>query len=264
MSTAMPDSDIPALELRDIQLKFDGHEILKDIDLTVEDGEFLGIIGPNGGGKTTLLKVILGLTRPDSGSVRIYGLPPDRAHHLVGYVPQYSNFDPKFPIGVWDVVLMGRLAGMGRRMFFSREDKRIAMEALKRVKMEDYRHRQISQLSGGQQQRVLIARALAMKPRIILLDEPTASIDRKMEESIYELLNELNETVTIILVTHDVGILSAYVKKVGCLNKYFIYHDDRELTPEMLEAAYECPVDVIAHGVPHRVFSHEMPEGGDE
>ncbi len=247
-----------ALELENIRVRYGRHDVLKDVNLEVEKGEFLGIIGPNGGGKTTLLKAILGIIKPTSGSIRIFGHSPSQAHHLIGYVPQYSSFDECFPISVWDVVLMGRLGKLGRKPFFSREDRKIAMDALRKVGMEDFGKRQITRLSGGQQQRVLIARALAMEPRILLLDEPTASVDKRMENSIYELLKELNETTTMILVTHDIGVLSAHVKKIGCLNKYFIYHGTKELTGEMLEAAYQCPVDLIAHGIPHRVFQHGM------
>ncbi|MEF8836174.1 MAG: ATP-binding cassette domain-containing protein, partial [Candidatus Thermoplasmatota archaeon] len=136
---------------------------------------------------------------------------------------------------------------------------------LKMVDMQEYKDRQISELSGGQQQRVLIARALATEPKILLLDEPTASIDEKIQTSIYELLRNLNEkkNMTIILVSHDIGVISSYVNKVACLNKYLIYHDSDELTSEMIEASYECPVDLVAHGHPHRVFENKMPSEED-
>jgi len=252
----------PALDVRDVSVAYGNNYVLKDVSLSVDEGEFLGIIGPNGGGKTTLLKVILGIQKPTSGTVRIFGLPPSGAYNLIGYVPQHNIFDGRFPISVWDVVLMGRLGKLGYKPFFTKKDKAIALEALAQVEMEDFRDRQISHLSGGQQQRVFIARALAMRPRLILLDEPTASVDKKMETGIYDLLKELNNEATIVLVTHDVGVLSTYVRKIGCLNKFFIYHDNKELTGEMLEAAYECPVELIAHGIPHRVFPNDMPEEG--
>ncbi len=250
-----------ALDLDHVWAGYDHNNVLKDVSLKVEENEFLGIIGPNGGGKSTLLKVILGILKPSSGTVRVLGLPPSRAGRHIGYVPQYIHYDRQFPIRVRDVVLMGRLSKMGRKPFYSKEDKEHAMDALNLVQMEEFRDRQLSQLSGGQQQRVLIARALCTEPKLILLDEPTASIDQKMQKGIYELLMELNETATIILVTHDIGVLSSYVKKIGCINKYFIYHGTKELTRDMLEAAYECPVDLIAHGVPHRVLDHRDSEG---
>ena len=260
----MPQEEALALELKKVRAGYGNQNILKDISLSLEEREFLGIIGPNGGGKTTLFRVILGILKPRSGSVRVFGLPPSRGRQLVGYVPQHLQYDRQFPIRVWDVVLMGRLGKLGLRPFYSTEDKKAAQEALQQVKMEEFRERQFSELSGGQQQRVLIARALCTRPKLLLLDEPTASVDTKMQTSIYELLQELNQDMAIMLVTHDIGVLSTYVKKIGCLNRYLIYHDDRQLTQEMLEAAYECPVDLIAHGVPHRVFSHGMPEGGEE
>ena len=250
-----------AIKLDNVSVSFDGTQVLKDVSVTLDQGEFLGIIGPNGGGKTTLLKVLLGLLPPDKGEVSIFGKNPSKAGHYLGYVPQYSNFDVQFPINVWDVVLMGRVGELGWKPFFSKKDKKIANKALKMVEMEDYKERQISKLSGGQQQRVLIARALTTQPKILLLDEPTASVDEKVRSGIYELLKRLNENknMTIILVTHDIGVISSYVKKVACLNKYFIYHGSDELTQEMIEASYECPVDLIAHGHPHRVFEHKMP-----
>jgi len=249
-----------ALELDRVCAGYDQHDILKDVSLVAEENEFLGIIGPNGGGKTTLLKVILGLLKPRSGTVRVLGLPPVQARKFIGYVPQYIHYDKQFPIKVWDVVLMGRLGKLGMKPFFSQKDHDSALQALRQVQMEEYQDHQLSHLSGGQQQRVLIARALCTEPKLILLDEPTASIDKKMQTSIYELLLELNEKATIILVTHDIGVLSSYVKKIGCINKHFIFHDSKELTKDMLKAAYECPVDLIAYGVPHRVFSHRIGE----
>ncbi|MFP4143060.1 MAG: metal ABC transporter ATP-binding protein [Thermoplasmata archaeon] len=254
-----------AIEIEDASVKLGDRTVLKDVNVSLEEGTFLGIIGPNGGGKTTLLKVLLGLITPEEGKVRIYGKPPSKTSDEVGYVPQYSNFDVQFPISVWDVVLMGRVGELGWKPFYSDEDKKIAERWLKKVDMFDYKDRQIAELSGGQQQRVLIARALATEPDILLLDEPTASVDEKIQTSIYELLKELNEdrNMTIILVSHDIGVISSYIDEVACLNKYFIYHGSDELTSEMVEATYECPVDLIAHGHPHRVFEHKMPSEED-
>lgn len=253
-------TQLPAVSFEHVWAGYGKHDILKDVSFSIQEGEFLGIIGPNGGGKTTLLKVILGIIKPYKGKVRIFGLAPNKARHLVGYVPQHIHFDRQFPVSVWDVVLMGRLGKLGTKPFYTKKDKASALKALKEVEMEDFRDRQFSQLSGGQQQRVLIARALTTEPKLILLDEPTASVDKKMESNIYQLLRDLNKEMTIILVTHDIGVLSSYVKKVGCLNRYFIYHQTKEITQEMLEATYQCPVDLIAHGIPHRVFPHKMPE----
>ncbi len=252
-----------ALELKAVNAGYDGHDVIKNVSFDIDAGEFLGIIGPNGGGKTTLLKIILGLLKPRNGEVRIFGERPSRAHHLTGYVPQHSIFDREFPISVHQVVLMGRLGQRRFQPFYSTDDRALTREALEQVDMWEYRKAHIARLSGGQQQRVFIARALVKRPSLLLLDEPTASIDPKFQNGIYELLKELNQEMTIVLVTHDIGILASYVKKVACINRHFIYHGSHELTHEMLEAAYECPVDLIthAHGLPHRILEHRMPEG---
>jgi len=238
-----------ALDIEDISLTIGETEVLKDVDLRLSKGDFLGIVGPNGGGKTTLLKIILGLLEPDRGEVKVFGKKPEKARDRVSYVPQYTDFDSQFPINVWNVVLMGRVGKLGLRPFFSDEDKKIAQKALEKVEMEDYKQRQISELSGGEQQRVLLARALATRPDILLLDEPTASVDERIKNSIYELLKDMNEEddTTIVLVSHDVGILSSYVEKIGCLNSELIYHGDSELTHEMIEESYGCEMDIISH-----------------
>jgi zinc transport system ATP-binding protein len=252
-----------AVEVRDVSLAFNEVPVLEEISLTLEQGDFLGIIGPNGGGKTTLLRVILGLVKPDRGDVRVFGKPPSRAHGEVGYVPQYARFDASFPIDVLEVVLMGRLS---RGALFSRvtaEDREAAQEALVRVQMADLASRQIGELSGGQLQRVLVARALAVEPRILLLDEPTASIDTPIGRSVYELLEDLAREKTVVLVSHDIGVISRYVKTVACLNRHLHYHHSKELTSEMVEAAYGCPVELLGHGHPHRVLEEHPPTDGE-
>ncbi len=238
-----------ALRIEGVHLTKGENDILRDINLELDRGDFLGIIGPNGGGKTTLLKIILGLLEPDKGKVRVFGKRPSSFRGKVSYVPQHTDFDAEFPINVWNVVLMGRIGRLGLKPFYSREDKRKAKKALKKVEMHRFKDRQFSSLSGGEQQRVLMARALVSEPEILLLDEPTASVDEKIKTSIYELLKELNEkqNKTIILISHDVGFLSSYVEKVACLNQNLIYHGSGELTHEMIEESYGCEVDVIAH-----------------
>jgi len=238
-----------ALDIEDLSLTLGENEVLKGIDLRLSKGEFLGIVGPNGGGKTTLLKVILGLLEPAGGEIRVFGREPKKSRDRVSYVPQHTDFDSKFPINVWNVVLMGRVGKLGLRPFFSDEDKDIAQKALEKVEMEDYKERQISELSGGEQQRVLLARALTTQPDMLLLDEPTASVDEKIKTSIYEILKKMNEKedTTIVIVSHDIGILSSYVQKLGCLNKELIYHGDSELTHEMIEESYGCEMNIISH-----------------
>jgi len=242
------------VKLTDVWVEFNGVTILQEQNLTLFDNDFLGIIGPNGGGKTTLLKVILGLVKPSRGEVRVFGQAPGGVRRDIGYVPQLSFFDRDFPINVMDVVLMGRLSMRSLFQPFTNEDKNAALMALEKVEMSDLRHRQIGKLSGGERQRVFIARALVGKPKLLLLDEPTASVDPKMKTGIYDLLEELKNNMAIILVTHDMGVISSHVDKIACLNCQLYSHYDKNISREMLEAVYHCPVDLIAHGVPHRVL----------
>ena len=245
----------PALELRGVRLAFRGVNVLDGIDLTVRRGDFLAIIGPNGGGKTVLLKVCVGLLEPDAGTVRVFGRKPAEVHGLMAYVPQYPQFELDYPIRALDVVLMGRLSG-GRWVGPYREaDVREARRALEQMGVADLADRQVRRLSGGQLQRVLIARGLAVEAPLILLDEPTASLDARIVGDFYERLAALAEGGrAIVLVSHDIGIISQYVKTVACLNRRLHYHHAREVTREMIEEAYGCEVDFITHAHTHRVL----------
>ncbi len=243
------------IELKNISAGYDNDTIIENINCNIYDGDFFGIIGPNGGGKSTLLKIILGLLNPIKGTIQIYGQDPKIGRKNIGYVPQHSEYDKHYPISVFDVVLMGRRSIRGLHPTYSSDDKKATMKALEKVNMEKYKKRHISELSGGQRQRVFIARALVSNPKILLLDEPTASIDKDLQINFYNLLKELNKNVTIVLVTHDIGVISSYVNRVACLNHFMFTHDDEKMiTKEMLEKTYSCPVDLIAHGVPHRVL----------
>ncbi len=233
-----------------------GNPIITDISLAVEEKEFLGIIGPNGGGKTTLLKVILGLLKPSKGKVLIDGKTQNNKDYKIGYVPQYSNFDDTYPISVKNVVSMGLTSRSLFPLKLNNSDLQMIENTLEKVNLLNKIDVQIGHLSGGEKQRVLIARALATHPKILVLDEPTASVDTQTGLSIYELLAELNKEKTIILVSHDVGAISRSVKKIACMNKKLVYHNTKEVTKEMLEETYQCPIDLIAHGVPHRVLDH--------
>ncbi|HUV51578.1 MAG TPA: ABC transporter ATP-binding protein [Dehalococcoidia bacterium] len=249
----MPHHEVVKLE--DVWVQYNGIPVLESINLSVLKDDFLGIIGPNGGGKTTLLKVILGLIKPSRGMVSVIGKPPEQSRSKIGYVPQHNLFDRSFPINVGDVVLMGRYGRTGLFKRYSSHDKEATQEALQTVGMLDYKDRQVGNLSGGELQRVLIARALVAEPRLLLLDEPTASVDPAMQTEFYELLEKLQQRMAIMLVSHDISAISIYVDTIACLNRQLHYHGSKELTPEILEATYKCPVQMIAHGtVPHRVL----------
>jgi zinc transport system ATP-binding protein len=235
---------------------YGGDIVLEDINLSVRKRDFVGIIGPNGGGKTTLFRVLLGLLEPLAGRVRILGRSVKQARGAIGYVPQRIDFDRDFPISVWEVTLMGRLRKRPLLRRYDAEDQAIVTAALRTVGLLDLSRRSIGELSGGQRQRVYIARALAAEPQILLLDEPTSSIDPEASVHVYDVLAELNQQLTIIMVSHDISAISTYVKSIGCLSRKLFYEGEKHISEATLAEAYQCPVDLIAHGVPHRVLPH--------
>ncbi|MCT4605150.1 MAG: ABC transporter ATP-binding protein [Marinisporobacter sp.] len=253
-----------ALELEGINVFYDHVQALYNINLEIKENDFLAIIGPNGGGKSTLLKTILGLRKPTSGEIKLFDNHLHKATGVIGYVPQFSKFNKGFPITVKEVVLMGMLKNK-QHLFrrFKTVEKNKATEIMKKLDILALKDRQIGQLSGGQLQRVLIARALAAEPKILLLDEPTASLDANAKSQIYHLLKELNKEMTIIMVTHDMSAVSTYVKNIACLNKELFYHGEPKLNENILGHVYGCPVELIAHGIPHRVLNEHREEEYD-
>lgn len=257
-------SAAPVIEMIDVCFSYGsgGHPVLSDVSLVVEPGEYLAILGPNGGGKTTLLRLLLGLITPDSGTIRVFGKPPESVRGRIGYVPQLTTSVGDFPISVFDVVLMGRIGGRswpGSRL--DRRDRELALEALSRVNMDDLANESVSALSGGQRQRVLIARALASDPRLLLLDEPVASVDAANQVGVYGILERLNgEGVTVVMVTHDIGAVSSHVKSIACMNVRLFSHGEK-LVPADIARTYGCPIDLVTHGVPHRVLGDHEEEG---
>mgnify|MGYP001809662426 CR=1 FL=1 len=232
-----------------------GAKVLDGLSLSVHEGDFLAVLGPNGGGKTTLLKVMLGLVRPTSGSVTVFGKEPGRAGGRIGYVPQRLDFDRTFPISAMEVVLMGRLARKRLLQRYGREDRQKALEALETTGLASLAQRRIGALSGGELQRVLIARALAGEPELLLLDEPTASVDPEMKTTIYDLLDQLKKSHTIVLVTHDTGTIGRHVSRIACLNCTLDMHEPGStLGRSALDSLYGYPVDVVEHRAPR---SHE-------
>lgn len=248
----------PLLAIKNLYAGYEHETILQDVNLEVYPTDFIGLIGPNGGGKTTLLKVILGLLPPQRGEVRILGSDVQHGRRFIGYVPQFVDSDRDFPISVWETVSLGLVSGWSPFRRFTKQEKARIEESLDVVGISNLSRKPMGELSGGQRQRVFIARALVSDPKLLLLDEPTASIDPNVTQDVYELLGRLNENMAILLITHDMMAVSSYTKTIACLNRKLIYHNGKELTPEMMDSAYGCPVDLIAHGVPHRVLpAHE-------
>lgn len=242
------------LELKNVNAGYGNSIILKDINLIVKEQDFIGIIGPNGGGKTTLLKIILGLIKPFSGEIT-YNLSDNKAiKNKIGYLPQQFSIDKKFPISVSDVVLSGLVSGKVRWRPSPNQYKKKLAEVLDIIGMTAYKKVAAGELSGGQLQRILLGRALISDPKLLILDEPDAFVDSKFENALYEILKELNKTITILLVSHDLGMISTYIKTIACVNQNLHYHPSNEISSEQLKV-YNCPIDIISHGtIPHRVL----------
>lgn len=239
--------NMAVVEFDNVSFRYAGTPVLEHVSFTVAPGEFFGLIGPNAAGKSTLLKLILGLLAPDSGRIRVFAETPRAARGRVGYVPQHPSFSRNFPISVREMVLLGRL-GTGTRVgLYSREDKIRAHRALQAVEIEEIAARPIGTLSGGQLQRALIARALVCDPQLLILDEPTANIDLRSEEDIFALLRHHNARMTIVVVSHDVAFISGYVDRVGCLNRTLVCHTTDEIGGKTIEELYGAPVRMIHH-----------------
>ena len=235
----------PALSLEGVSFAYDHQPVLVDVDLIVAENELLGLIGPNGGGKSTLIKLAAGLLKPDSGTVRVCGRSPSAARQEIGYVPQFAGFERDFPITVAQAVQLGRLGSGGLR--WRADDRHAADRAMAETRLEALQNRPISDLSGGELQRVLIARALAGEPKLLLLDEPTSNLDQRAEEDILLLLARLSERMAVILVTHDVGFVAGGVQRVACVNRTLLCHDTRGLTGDAIEALYGHSVRLVHH-----------------
>lgn len=243
----MTETDASVVSIKGMSFSYDGFLVLEDVNLSIPKGDFVSVVGPNGGGKTTLLKLILGLLRPLRGKVRVFGATPQEARRRVGYMPQHSQLDPQFPATVLDVALMGRL-GHGRLFGpYSRDDKEIASEALNQVGLYDLLKKSFSSISGGQRQRLFIARALACEPDLLLLDEPTANLDVAMEGNLYELLQTLNQRLTVVMVSHDIGFVSKLVKSVICVKRKVLLHPTSEITGEIINELYGTPMRMVRH-----------------
>jgi zinc transport system ATP-binding protein len=228
-----------AVSVRELVFSYDGRNpVLENVNFDILEGEFAAIIGPNGGGKTTLLKLFLGLLEPQRGIIRVFGTRPAVARRRIGYMPQYPKMDTEFPVTVMDVVLMGRLGhGPGVGPFRGR-DKKAGRAALEEVGCADLATRSLAQLSSGQRQRVLIARALACQPDLLLLDEPTSNLDPSVQDDVQDLLATLNRRMTIVVVSHDVAFVSKYVEKVVCVNRTVALHPTSEIKGDVFSTLY--------------------------
>jgi zinc transport system ATP-binding protein len=232
------------IEIKNLSFSYDKQKILENINLTVKEKDFLAIIGPNGGGKSTLLKLILGINPIKDGSIHTFGELPKKNLAKIGYVPQNTNVNTDFPIKVIEVVLMGHI-GEKRPLFgYAKEEKLCALGALSQVGMEKFANKKIGSLSGGQRQRVMIARALCAHPQILILDEPTASIDVEGQKQIYKLLENLNSYITIIVVSHDISVIMQYANTVVHINKTLSYHDLSSLKKEN-KTQHFCEVELF-------------------
>lgn len=241
----------PVVSLSDVTFSYGGPPALEDVNVSVHQREAVCIVGPNGGGKTTLVKLILGLLRPQRGQVSVFGQPPHLARLRIGYMPQHVQYDPLFPATVMDIVLMGRL-GQSLSGWPGRADRQAAVDALAQVDMGEFRRRPFAALSGGQRQRVLIARALCGNPELLLLDEPTSNVDSLVEARLLDLLRDLNRQMTIVMVSHDLGFVSGLVETAICVNRRVVVHPTSEMTGAAINDIYGGEV----RRVRHNEFSH--------
>lgn len=237
----------PAIEVRNLDFSYEKTPVLSNVNFSVNQGDFLAIIGPNGGGKSTLMKLIVGLLKPSAGEVRVFGEKVPSKKVSLGYVPQNTNGNLEFPITVEETVATG--------LPHFRPDPPKVRELLETVRMKAFSKRRLGELSGGERQRVLIARALASEPQILFLDEPSSNIDAKGQEDLYGLLAQLNAKMTIVIVSHDLMVLSRHVKSVACVNREVHFHSGSEITPEMMQNMYGSEMELVAHDVSHRILN---------
>lgn len=237
------------ITMRNVVAGYGSDIILPDISITIRINDFIGVIGPNGGGKTTFVKTLIGAIAPIAGEI---------IHHCeplnIGYLPQNHTIDRQFPVSVTDAVLSGLMSRKGLFGRYGRRDRQAVEVMLKKIGIESLASRGIGELSGGELQRVLLSRALISEPQILVLDEPTTYVDNKFEKEMYALLKELNKSIAIVMISHDLGTISSHVTSIACVNRSFHYHNSNIITPHQLEL-YECPIQLLGHGeVPHLVL----------
>ncbi|MFA6811933.1 MAG: ABC transporter ATP-binding protein [Bacteroidaceae bacterium] len=240
------------ITIKNLSAGYNKKRVLHDINLTVYEKDFLGIIGPNGGGKTTLIKCILGLLKPTSGEILFNG---DKSPITMGYLPQYNILDKKFPISVLEVILSGLNSKKTLHTKYNEGQREKAHEVIKQMGLEGLERRSIEELSGGQLQKTLLGRAIISNPSVVILDEPNTYIDKSFEAKLFNILGDINKKCAIILVSHDIGTVIQKVKAVACVNETLNYHPDPGITTEWLEKNFNCPIELVGHGLlPHRIL----------
>lgn len=235
------------IEIDNVSFNYGAVPVLEDISLKIYEDEFIGIIGPNAGGKSTLLKLILGLLQPGKGSIKKFNHDGKDLRNQIGYVPQHISFSRDFPVTVTEVVMMGHVTATSKLFRFNKNEISVAKHTMQALEIEDLDKRQVGALSGGQLQRVLIARALVCQPEILILDEPTSNVDMRVEEDIFALLKNYSEHMTIIVVSHDIAFISGYVDRVACLNRTLVCHNTESISGKIIEELYDAPVKMIHH-----------------
>ena len=243
------------IKIENLSAGYDQKTVLHDINLEISEKDFLGIIGPNGGGKTTLMKVILELLKPSEGKITFYdnGMPVEQLE--IGYLPQYNSIDKKFPISIYEVILSGLNRQKSLFSRFTKEHHERVKETISMMGLEGMENKPIGQLSGGQMQRALLGRAIVSNPKAIILDEPNTYIDKRFEARLYSLLEEINKQRAVILVSHDIGSVLQTVKSIACVNGTLDYHPQSEVSAEWIEEKLQCPIELLGHGeLPHRVL----------
>ena len=249
------------IDIVDVTAAYGTKTVLRNISLTVWEDDFLGIIGPNGGGKTTLLKVILGLLQPVKGSILFYDKGEQVSTLRIGYLPQLNQIDKKFPISVREVIASGLVSEKPLFRSFNAAQKERVEEVIGKMGLEGLAERPIGDLSGGQLQRVLLGRSIVSRPQVLILDEPNSYVDKRFESHFYKLLEDINKESAVILVSHDIGTVLAMVKNIACVNETLHYHSGADVSAEWLGDKYACPIELIGHGdLPHRVLKKHVHE----
>ncbi len=244
----------PLIQINNLTVGYNGEPVLSGVSLEVYENDFIGVIGPNGGGKTTLLKAILGLLKPMKGKIN-FRKDINHRKKPIGYLPQVKHIDKNFPITVFEVVRSGSIM-KSQVKISSSEISRKTEQLLSEMGIDNIRDKAIGELSGGQMQRVFLCRALISDPKILILDEPDTFVDNRFEGELYQKLKQLNEKMAIVLVSHDMGTISSYVKTIACVNGKLHYHQSNVISQEQLDN-YNCPIQIISHGeIAHTILKH--------